>query len=69
MVALVVLQIIVDDVVGFVIAAVEFDVVFLEKGISEQLVGCTDTIVFGGEVFHMYKNLRKSYILSSINKN
>ena len=49
-VALVVLQIIVDDVVSLIIAAVKLHVVFLEKGVAEPLVSCADAVVFGGWV-------------------
>ena len=46
-VALVVLQIVVDDVVSLIIAAVKLDVVFLEKGVAEPLVSCAAAGVFG----------------------
>ncbi len=46
MVALVVFQIVVDDVVGLVIAAVKLDVVFLEKSVAEPLVSCAAAGVF-----------------------
>ena len=50
MVTLVVLQIIVDDVVGLVIAALKLDFVLLKKSVTEPLIGCADAGVFGGGV-------------------
>jgi hypothetical protein len=61
-VALVVLQVIVNDVIGFIITAVEFDVVFLEKGVSEQLVGSTNAVIFWGLV-HIRESTKNAYIV------